>query len=174
MVSNTLIHGVVIAILAVLLIAAAMDDLRSFRIPTHVVVGIAALYPAHVLSSPQSVPWVMALIFSAIIFAVGFGFYAIKEMGGGDVKLMAAVALWAAPNYLMTFLIITLVVAMLLAFANAFRAASAESRATQKFSVGATVANLRHVPIFKMQIPYGVGIAAGGLYVAARLLTGQG
>ena len=174
MVSSTLIHGVVIAILAVLLIAAAMDDLREFRIPNHLVVGIAALYPAHVLTSPQPVPWEAALFFAGIVFVVGIGFFAAHMMGGGDVKLMGAVAMWAAPQYLMTLFIVTLAVALLMALANALRIAFSEARAAQNFSFGATVANLRYVPIFKMQIPYGVGIAAGGLYVAARLLTGQG
>jgi prepilin peptidase CpaA len=174
MVSNTLIHGVVIAVLAVLLIAAAVDDLREYRIPNHLVVGIAALYPAHVLTSPQPVPWVIAAIFAGIVFATGIGFFAAKVMGGGDVKLMGAVALWASPQYLMSLFVITLAVALLMAFINGVRAAAAESRAAQNFSLGATVANLRHVPILKMQIPYGVGIAAGGLYVTAGLLTGQG
>ena len=172
MVSSTLINGFVIAVLAVLLIAAAMDDLREYRIPNHLVVGIAALYPAHVLTSPQPVPWMMATFFAAIIFAIGVGFFAAKMMGGGDVKLMGAVALWAAPHYLLTLFIVTLAGALVMAFANALRAAAAEARDAQNYSLGATVANLRHVPILKMQIPYGVGIAAGGLYVAARLLTG--
>jgi len=109
-----------------------------------------------------------------VIFFVGVGFFAAKMMGGGDVKLMGAVALWAAPQHLMLFFIITLVVALLMAFVNAVRAASIEARNTENPSFGATVANLRHVPILKMQIPYGVGIAAGGLYVAARILSGQG
>jgi prepilin peptidase CpaA len=174
MVSSTLIHGVVIAVLAVLLIAAAMDDLREYRIPNHLVVGIAALYPAHVLTSPQPVPWTIATLFAAIVFVIGIGFFVAKTMGGGDVKLMGAVALWAAPQYLLSLFVITLAVALMLALVNAVRAASAESRGTDNFSFGATVANLRHVPILKMQIPYGVGISAGGLYVAARLLTGQG
>jgi prepilin peptidase CpaA len=174
MVSSTLIHGVVIAILAVLLIAAAMDDLREYRIPNHLVVGIAALYPAHVLTSPQPIPWIVAFAFAAVVFVVGIGFFAARPMGGGDVKLMGAVALWAAPQYLMTLLFITLAGAVLMSFASAVRAAVAEARAAENFSLGATVANLRHVPIFKMQIPYGVGIAVGGLYVAARILTAQG
>jgi len=174
MFSSTLIHGVVIAVLAVLLIAAAMDDLREYRIPNHLVVGIAALYPAHVLTAPQPVPWMSALFFAGIVFVIGIGFFAAKAMGGGDVKLMGAVALWAAPQYLMTLFVLTLAGALLMALANAVRAAAAEARATQNYSLGATVANLRHVPILKMQIPYGVGIAAGGLYVTARLLTGQG
>lgn len=174
MVSSTLIHGVVIAVLAVLLIAAAMDDLRTYSIPNQVVFGIAALYPAHVLSSTQPVPWLPALVFAGIVFAIGVAFFAAKMMGGGDVKLMGAVALWAAPQHLMTLFLLTLAGALLMALANAVRAAAAEARAAQNFSFGATVANLRHVPILKMQIPYGVGIAAGGLYVAARILTGQG
>ena len=174
MVSSTLIHGVVIAVLAVLLIASAMDDLREYRIPNHLVVGITALYPAHILTSPQPVPWTIALLFAGIVFVVGVAFFAGKMMGGGDVKLMGAVALWSAPQYLLTLFVITLAGALMLAFASAVRAARSEARASQNPSFGAVVANLRHVPILKMQIPYGVGIAAGGLYVAARLLTGQG
>jgi prepilin peptidase CpaA len=174
MVSSTLINGVVIAVLAVLLIAAAIDDLRTFRIPNHLVVGITALYPAHVLTSPLQVAWITALTFAAIVFAVGLGFFVAKFMGGGDVKLMSAVALWAAPNHLITLFIITLGVALLLSFNMALRAAVAEARSAGNYSLGATVTNLRHAPILKMQIPYGVGIAAGGLYVAARILTGQG
>jgi len=174
MVSSTLIHGVVIAVLAVLLIAAAMDDLREYRIPNHLVVGITVLYPAHVLTSPQPVPWMSALLFAGFVFAIGVAFFVGKMMGGGDVKLMGAVALWAAPEYLMTLFIVTLAGALLMALVMAVRAVVSEARAAQNYSLGATVANLRHVPILKMQIPYGVGIAAGGLYVAARILTGQG
>jgi prepilin peptidase CpaA len=174
MVSSTLIHGVVIAILAVLLIAAAIDDFREYRIPNHLVVGIAALYPAHVLTFSQPVHWMLAALFAGAIFLIGVGFFAAKMMGGGDVKLMGAVALWAAPQHLMLFFIITLAVALLMAFVNAVRVASIEARNTENPSFGATVANLRHVPILKMQIPYGVGIAAGGLYVVARILSGQG
>jgi len=33
------------------------------------------------------------------------------------------------------------------------------------------VAGLRHVPVMKLAIPYGVAISAAGIYVGARLLA---
>jgi len=174
MVSSTLINGVVIAVLAILLIAAAVDDLREFRIPNHLVIGIAALYPAHVMTAAQPIAWMYALGFAAVVFVIGFVFFAMKAMGGGDVKLMAAVSLWAAPHHLITLFVITLAGSLVIALVFAVRTAAAEARAAQTNSLGTMVANLRHVPIFKMQIPYGVGISAGGLYIASQYLIGQG
>jgi hypothetical protein len=36
----------------------------------------------------------------------------------------------------------------------------------------AAVTGIRHVPILKISVPYGVGISAAGLYVAWRILAG--
>jgi len=172
MLSSPLIHSFVIAAFAALIVTAAVGDFREFRIPNRLVVAIVALYPAHVLGSPVPVHWPMALGLAGLVFAIGVGFFAAKMMGGGDVKLMGAVALWAAPFHLISLFVITLAGALMVALVMATRTAAAESRDGGSFSLGATVANLRHVPILKMSVPYGVGIAAGGLYVAYRLLAG--
>lgn len=172
MFTETFVHQLVIAVFAAILVAAAVGDFRSFRIPNSLVLSILVLYPAHVIASPGPVAWVYALVFSFVILAIGAGFFAAGMMGGGDVKLMAAVALWAAPQYLVSFFVITLLVAMLVACAMAVRMAAADSRSAQGWSVMAAVSSIRHVPILKMSVPYGVGISAAGLYVAWRILAG--
>lgn len=172
MLAHSLVHSLVIAIFAGLMIAAATVDFRHFRIPNPIVLSVAALYPAHVIASPQPVAWLYALGFAAAMFALGAAFFAGKMMGGGDVKLMAAVSLWAAPYHLLAFLFVTLAGAIVLAVMMALRYAAQGAKASGNPSIAGTIANFRHVPIFKMSVPYGVGIAAGGLYVAARLLVG--
>jgi len=172
MLTETLIHQLVVAVFASILIAAAVGDFRHFRIPNSLVLSILVLYPAHVLASPGPVMWVYALIFAFVILVIGAGFFAVNMMGGGDVKLMAAVSLWAGPQNLVSFFVITLLVAMLIACVMAVRMAVADARTAQGWSVMAAVSSIRYVPIFKMSVPYGVGIAAAGLYVAWRILAG--
>ncbi|MHA1538572.1 MAG: A24 family peptidase [Alphaproteobacteria bacterium] len=172
MLTETLIHQLVIAVFAGVLVVAAAGDFRSFRIPNSLVLSILVLYPAHVIAAPGPVAWGYALVFSFVILAVGAGFFAANMMGGGDVKLMAAVSLWAGPQHLLSFFVITLAVSMLVACAMAARMAAADTRSAQGWSVMAVVSNFRHVPILKMSVPYGVGISAAGLYIAWRILAG--
>lgn len=172
MLTQIFVHQLVIAVFAAVLIAAAVGDFRSFRIPNSLVLSILVLFPAHVMASPDPVAWGYALLFAMVILAIGAGFFAAKVMGGGDVKLMAAVSLWAAPQHLLSFFVVTLVVAMLVACVMAVRLAAADARSPQGWSVMAAVTGIRHVPILKISVPYGVGIAAAGLYVAWRILAG--
>ncbi len=171
MLTETLIHQLVIAVFAAILVAAAVGDFRSFRIPNSLVLSILVLYPAHVIASPTPVAWAYALIFAFVILVIGAGFFALKMMGGGDVKLMAAVSLWAAPQHLVSLFVITLLVAMLVACVMAVRMAAADARSARGWSLMAAVSSIRHVPILKMSVPYGAGISAAGLYVAWRILA---
>lgn len=172
MLTETLIHQLVIAVFAAILIVAAVGDFRAFRIPNSLVLSVLVLYLAHVIASPKPVAWAYALIFAFVILAIGAGFFAARMMGGGDVKLMAAVSLWAAPQHLVSFFVVTLLVAMLVACVMAARMAAADARSARGWSVMAAVSSIRHVPILKMSVPYGVGISAAGLYVAWRILAG--
>lgn len=165
------VHTFVLAAFAVILVAIAAIDFRHFKIPNRLVVSAALLYPLHVVSSPTPVLWDYGLVSGLILFFIGAFFFAAKMMGGGDVKALAVVAMWAAPLYILEFLLVTLVGAVVLAFVMAGRYAVEGARA-QGGSLGMAIVNFRHVPIFKMSVPYGVGVAAGGLYVAGRLFAG--
>ncbi|MCH6588536.1 MAG: prepilin peptidase [Proteobacteria bacterium] len=93
----------------------SLSDLLWLRIPNWVVVAIAALYPIYVLSAAQPVAWQGALVLAALVFAIGFALYSFRLLGGGDVKLLAVVALWAGPLQITAFLLSTAIIGGLLA-----------------------------------------------------------
>jgi prepilin peptidase CpaA len=165
------IDHVVIAGFMGLLLAAAMSDFRVYLIPNRIVGALLLLYPAHVLASPAPVAWQVALIIGAITFVAGFIIFLFKGMGGGDVKLLTAVALWAGAPHFMAFTVITLIAALVLATAMAARVAAGGARTAEGFSFGTFFGTLRFSPILHMTVPYGVAIATGGMYVGARLLV---
>jgi prepilin peptidase CpaA len=82
--------------LALMLAYAAVGDVRARTIPNWLVIAIAALAPIMWgLSGMPLWPDVVLQIGVAIGFMVLFSiFFALNAMGGGDVKLIAALALW--------------------------------------------------------------------------------
>ncbi|MXN66423.1 peptidase [Stappia sp. GBMRC 2046] len=74
---------------------AATSDLFTMTIPNRVslllVAGFAALAPFVPLSLPDAGYHLLA---GVCVFAVGFTLFACGWMGGGDVKVAAAIALW--------------------------------------------------------------------------------
>lgn len=164
-----------------LMLWAAVSDFRHFIIPNRVCIAVAALYPAYVLSpataSGEPVPWIGALLCAGVVLAIGILMFALKAMGGGDVKLMAVTTLWAGPPLIMGFAIVTAVAGALLALVTALMlcVSAVRAEAAGGLGLGALVSGLaqvRHVPLLKITVPYGVAIAIGGLWVGYRLLAG--
>lgn len=77
-----------------LLAVAVANDVASLRIPNFVPLAVALLFLPAALLSPGPIDWVSHLAAAAISFGVGIGLFAWGKLGGGDVKLIAAVALW--------------------------------------------------------------------------------
>ena len=94
------------------------------------------------------------------VFGVGAAAFAAGALGGGDVKLLAAVSLFAGPQRLSVFLIITAIAGGLLGLAIL---AGAPIGRPAMAGAGPLRARLRG------GLPYGPAIAAGGLWVAASL-----
>jgi Flp pilus assembly protein protease CpaA len=86
---------------------AAITDIRERRIPNKLTGALAALYPVYVLVSPTPVAWLAALGLAAAVFVVGLGLFARELIGGGDVKLLAALSLWAGPEQFVWFMLVT-------------------------------------------------------------------
>ena len=143
---------------AILLLWAASEDMRRLIIPNWISIAIAGLYPVHVLTGPVTPDWLSAAGLAALVLLVGFALFAARLMGGGDVKLMAAVALWAGPGELPLLLSVTAIAGGVVA---AFLLISRRIRATR----------IRQEPGPEV-MPYGVAIAAGGLAVALSLSKG--
>lgn len=182
MLSSTAVFIVALTIFAALLAWAAVSDFRRYIIPNQVSLGALALYPVYVLSAPEPVAWVFALIMAVVFFAVGFAMYLLRAMGAGDAKLLPVVVLWVGPKDFAPFMLVLIGGALVLAVVVGVRTALAQMRANEREGGGAAVAvsalarfgrllgELRHVPFLKIQVPYGVAISAGGITVAVNAL----
>jgi prepilin peptidase CpaA len=81
--------------IVLLAIAAGMGwDVLRLRIPHTVCLVIAGLMPLWGLLQPVPVPWIAHLAGLLVAFAIGFVLWRLRWFGGGDVKLMSAIALW--------------------------------------------------------------------------------
>jgi prepilin peptidase CpaA len=137
-----------LACLAGLLIAAAVCDLKRREIPHWVVIAIALLAPLFWWSTQIDLwPHVAARIgFAVLLFGLFALAFAVGMMGGGDVKLIAALALWLPPQAILVTLVIMSFAGGVLTLAMVIWA------------------RLRK-PAAAPEIPYGVAIAFGGLWV---------
>lgn len=167
---------IVIVIFALFMVWAVYSDLKSLTLSNRLCLATAGLYPIFILTlymGGQGLPlWdvVISAGIAAAIFMVCVGFFALNIMGGGDVKLIPIVALWAGTAHVLNFLLIMSVVGGLFAAAiiviNRFKAS--------KYHKSSTNINLSMAEEKGSAVPYGVGIAIGGLYVAYQLFTTLG
>ena len=149
-----------------LLLAAAASDIIFYKIPNVIVLSILLLYPVFVLVTPAEVDWLMGLAVFAGAIVFGMVLTATGVFGAGDAKLLAAVLLWAGPPLAPLALIICALVGGVLAIFMLTRARIIIAAAFS--SLGSqTLSNA----FLAKEMPYGVAIAAGGLFVAWVLAT---
>jgi prepilin peptidase CpaA len=158
---------------------AAVTDIRERRIPNLLTGALAALYPVYVLVSPTPVAWLAALGLAAVVFVVGLGLFARGLIGGGDVKLLAALSLWAGPEQFVWFILVTTLAGGVLSLislwsrrwgfmveahlaARGLVPASGRPAALPDGSAG-------EVTDRGTTLPYAVAIAAGGIAIILEL-----
>src|SRR5690349_376969 len=115
-------HVACLALMAVLLVGAGAQDLRSMQIANGFSLAIAGLFivwtATGLADGKISLGDVAISLGCAVaVFGVGAAVFAIGALGGGDVKLLAAVSLFAGPQLLSNFLIITAIAGGLLGLA---------------------------------------------------------
>jgi prepilin peptidase CpaA len=95
-------------ILAALLVVAMATDWRRREIDNWLTASIAVLAPIWWWVSGYALWPEVAVQFAlgAVILGVGIGLFAIGAMGGGDVKLLMALALWLPGLVLMKMLVV--------------------------------------------------------------------
>ena len=156
---RTVLDALAVGGFAVLVVWAAWRDGREFIIPNPICLGIVLLYPLHVLTAPAAPAWPQAVAIAAAVFALGWFCFARDWMGGGDVKLLAGVSLWAGPTLLPGFL---LVAALCGGGLSLVLLAAARLRAPATAGDGRLAWRAQRVP-------YGLAIATGGLWTALQL-----
>ena len=149
-----IIHWGSVALLCGLLLVAAIGDIRRFIIPNWLNVTVALLAVPFWLTSPDlgwvTVGWQLA--FAGGVLLLFGGLFAAGWMGGGDVKLLVALALWLPwLLFLQMFLTITVLGGLL----------------TAGLLIAHRIRNREGSP----EIPYGVAIAAGALLMVGEPLV---
>ncbi len=151
-----IISGIELAVasaLAALLTYAAVSDLQTRRISNNLSLGITALFGVYAFieiafGAPLLSTFVWPLLSGIAVFILGAGFFALRLMGGGDVKLMAATALFAGPALSIPFILYVTLLGGFVATGTLVHAHYTKSAAMDQ-----------------IKVPYGVAIAAGGLWV---------
>jgi prepilin peptidase CpaA len=137
-----------LAALAIALLVAAVTDLRRRQIDNGLNLAIALGAPLFWWASGMSLwpdlGWQALTVACCFVFCLGL--FALGQMGGGDVKLLTALALWIEPLWFMRLLIVMALVGGLLSLV-----------------LGAV--HLARKRQGKVQVPYGVAISSAGLWV---------
>jgi prepilin peptidase CpaA len=167
----TLLHTAIFSLFIGLMVWAAASDFRAFRIPNIVCAAIVILYPLYVAASTAPIDWIGGIVVAGVLLVIGLPLFALGWMGGGDVKLIAAVGLWAGPPLVGAYVVVTAIAGGLLSFAYLIHARGlfAEPAGANRAAPRATQG-----PKPEIRVPYGVAIAVGGLSVAGLLLTETG
>ena len=142
--------------LAALLVVAAVIDVRTFTISNRLNAAVALSAPLYWMSVSLA-PWPgMAIQLAAglTVFTLLAGAFFAGMMGGGDVKLAAALALWFSIKSTFQFLIYMSIAGGLLTL------------------VVMVLHRMKKKP-GKPEIPYGVAIALGGLIILIQRFLNQ-
>ena len=92
--------------LAALLVAAAWGDITRFTIPNRLNAAIALLAVAYWWGAQFTLAEVGIQVgLAVLVFLIFAAAFAAGLMGGGDVKMLAALALWLRPGELLTMLV---------------------------------------------------------------------
>lgn len=161
-----LVHLLILALVMGLLLSAAMGDIKTFRIPNAYSLALLALYPFFALSAPYPTQPLASLGVMALVLAAGFAAFASGTIGGGDVKLASAAALFAGPSLILEFVLVTALCGGLVAMLMLHRPV----RMGLAFALDHVGSRTLRDLLLADAIPYGVAIAAGGTYLTLRLV----
>src|SRR3990172_4333756 len=99
---------VLMSLFPFLVVAAAIADFFTMKIPNRLNLAIAGLMlPVALIAGMPGDVFLWHLAAGGLMLAGGFGLFAANAIGGGDAKLFAAASLWIGWNQLMPFAIYT-------------------------------------------------------------------
>ena len=148
-----LIQVLLIGSLLAVLVWSSVEDLRHRLIPHSAVAMIAGLYIIYAVAGYADP--ISGLISGSIFLVIGFVLFSLNLLGGGDAKMMAAVALWAGLDSAVPLVFYTTLAGGVVALGTLIvqRIRMQDSGVAQEAVV---------------TVPYGVAIAAGGSMVALQ------
>jgi prepilin peptidase CpaA len=168
-----------------LLVVAAIFDIKSRIIPNWISLSIFGLYLIFLAIqwglgiNPPLVDPLTSFATGLGTLAVFTGFFYFRFIGGGDVKLIAAVAFWVGLKGIAPFIMIMAITGGVIAVFYIFkRDVGPEIEIDQegKFSIEEEKKKKKEVKVGEInnksaKIPYGIAISVGGLFVVNQILT---
>lgn len=169
-------------LISALLGLAGWLDISRRRIPNAIVAAIALLWLPH---AAVHEPWLMAASLATALVLLGCGIMVWRQgwLGGGDVKLITALGLWAGPFQTPALLLATALSGGVLALLYA----AMRHRVVTPFRAMLQLHCQRLLPPARsggspepsgagsaaatISIPYGVAVAAGGCWLLQRLIV---
>ena len=135
--------------LAIALLIAAFTDLRRRQIDNWLNAAVALSAPLFWWATGVTIGGIgLQFLIALATFGITAGLFAMRAMGGGDVKLLTALALWIPPMLFLKFIIVmSLLGAVLTLIFGAWHIATRQRD--------------------RVAIPYGVAISSAGLWALA-------
>lgn len=152
-----------------LCIAAAMDTWK-FIIPNTVTVALVVLFIVTTLLLPYDMgwrDWLSHLGAAAAVLAGGAVMFAFNKMGGGDVKLMTAVAFWTGFEYLADLLLYIALAGGALAIGLIIGRKLLMGLMTARASLAKLA--VPRVLLNGEPVPYGLAIAPSAIFLGTKL-----
>ena len=159
------------------MIWAALSDVRKYILSNRLCLSVVLLYPIFITSlyvngTPPTLEYIAYSVgIALVIFSVLVALFAYGYIGGGDVKLIPGVALWAGPSLIVNFLLITtlcggLIAVLIISFQYVKKYLTKEKSSE---NINLSMSQSSQSKNEENNIPYGIGISTGGLYVAFKL-----
>lgn len=139
-----------------LTVLAGVIDVRRYIIPNWISFAVLVCGLVFGLLT-DGFSWLDHLGAGLLTFFVGLIFFSLRLFGGGDVKLLTALAFWAGFGELMDFVFLVAVAGGFLSLIYLLRAVWLK----RGRSAG---------EILKEPVPYGVAITVGGVYLFLRFM----
>jgi prepilin peptidase CpaA len=150
---HNLFHIALAVLCSGLLIWCAVMDIRARIIPNRISVLLLSAFIISSIVGNHS--WLDGLLALGIVFIITFGMFTIGMIGGGDAKVMTALAPWLGLNGLPGFALLTSLFGGVLAAYYLLKQRMGPQTAPEP--EGALEEGQA------IELPYGVAIAAGGL-----------
>ena len=159
------------AALVGLLAVAAWQDVRRRTIPNWIPAALVLLWGGWALAEGRLGPAAGAVGVAALVLLAGYLAWLGGFLGGGDVKLLAAVALWAGSAGLATFLLATGIVGGVLALWIGLtrrivttRQRGRRAKGGMRPAPGPVSPEVGGPPAASTSVPYAAAILAGGVW----------
>ncbi len=150
-----------LAVFPAMMAVAALYDVTTLKIPNEVVIGLVLAFFAIAVALGHGAGMIASnMAAGTAMLVITFMLFARGWIGGGDAKLLAAAALWLGPGLLLALIVTTAIFGGILGLVILCYRALPLAMAVPEWAL-----RLHHR---NTGIPYGVAIAAAGIFIYSR------